>query len=72
MTLSDVARKNKILPAHLAQAMGCSRQWVDEIGRTRNPTLKTLRRACAGFKELGIEYTPQTLFAEMQSDTEAV
>lgn len=72
MTLSEVARKNNVLPAHLAQAMGCSRQWVDEIGKKRAPTLKTLRRVCAGFKELGIEYTPQTLFAEMQSDTEAI
>lgn len=70
MTLSDVARKHNILPAHLAQAMGCSRQWVDEIGKKRDPTLRTIKRACAGFKEFGIEYTPQELFGELLREKE--
>ena len=68
MTLTEIARKHNILPAHLAQAMGCSRQFVEQIGKSRTPTLKTLERACAGFKRLGIVYAPADLFKEIVSD----
>ena len=61
---------HNVLPSHLAKAMGCSRQSVEQIGKYRNPHLKTLEKACKGFERLGIHYTPAELFAELVNDKE--
>lgn len=70
MTLAEVCRKNNILSTHLAKAMGCSRQNIEQIGKYRSPHLHTLEKACKGFERLGIHYTPAELFAELMSDLE--
>lgn len=71
MTLSDVARAHGVIPAHLAQAMGRSRQFIDQVGKTRMPTFKTLERACQGFRRLGIQLEPYELVHELQRKREA-
>lgn len=65
MTMAQIARSYGVKPAHLASAMGCTRQWMNEIN-ANTCTFRTLQKVCAGFSKMGVHVTPVKIFELLQ------
>lgn len=65
MTMQQIARRFGVKPAHLASAMGCTRQWMIEIN-AETCTFRTLTKVCAGFAKMGVDVTPVKIYELLQ------
>lgn len=65
MTMAQIARSYGVKPAHLASAMGCTRQWMNEIN-ANTCTFRTLTKVCAGFAMMGVDVTPVKIYELLQ------
>lgn len=65
MTMQQIASRFGVKPAHLASAMGCTRQWMIEIN-AETCTFRTLKKVCAGFARMGVDVTPVKIYELLQ------
>ena len=54
MTANDYIRSRGLVPAVVSQKMGVSRQCIDQWGKTRNPTAKSIQRLAKAMTDLGV------------------
>lgn len=55
MTLNEYIKSRGLIPAHVAQKLGISRQMINEYGKGKLPTLRTTERIAKAMTDMGAE-----------------
>lgn len=68
MTLNEFIRTRRLVPAHVAQKLGMSRQQINEYGNGKYPTLRTTVRIANAMTEMGSPTTVADISAALMEE----
>ena len=69
MTLNEFIRTRGLVPAHVAQKLGMSRQQINEYGNGKYPTLRTTVRIANAMTEMGRQTTVADITSALMAES---